>query len=121
MTFGVQAGRISIERLVEVACENNAKAFAMYPRKGVLQVGSDADITVIDPNKKKVVRPLPLPQDPKEETFNFLEGRELSGWPTLTMVRGNVVFRDDVIVGKPGSGQLIERTGYPRPYPWWPT
>src|SRR5205085_7113632 len=44
MTYGVLAERISIERLVEVACENNAKAFALYPRKGTLQVGADADI-----------------------------------------------------------------------------
>lgn len=121
MTYGVLAGRISIERLVKMACENNAKAFALYPRKGTLQIGADADITVIDPRKRKTVRPLPLPQDPAEETFNFLQGRELAGWPILTMVRGRAVFRDDAVTGTAGYGRLIERTGYPSPYPWWPT
>jgi dihydropyrimidinase len=120
MTYGVLAGRISIERLVEVACENNAKAFALYPRKGALQVGADADLNVIDPKLRRSVVAQPLPQNPGEVTYNFLEGRELAGWPVLTMVRGTVVARDGDVVGKPGNGRLIERTGYPQPYPWWP-
>jgi dihydropyrimidinase/dihydroorotase len=120
MTHGVLAGRISIERLVEVCCENNAKAFALYPQKGTLQIGADADINVIDPRLKRKVVGQPLPQDPKETVFNFLEGRELAGWPTLTMVRGKVVCRDGKVVGQPAHGRLIERKGYPQPYPWWP-
>lgn len=120
MTYGVLAGRISIERLVEIACENNAKAFALYPRKGALQVGADADLNLIDPDLRRRVVAYPLPQDPKEETYNFLEGRELGGWPTLTMVRGVVVARDGEVVGTAGHGKLVERTVYPEPYPWWP-
>ncbi len=120
MTYGVLAGRISIERLVEVACENNAKAFALYPRKGSLHIGADADLNVIDPNLRRTVVPHTLPQNASEETYNFLQGRELAGWPVLTMVRGAVVARDGTVVGKPGHGRLIERTGYPHPYPWWP-
>jgi dihydropyrimidinase/dihydroorotase len=120
MTYGVLAGRVSIERLVEVCCENNAKAFGLYPRKGTLQPGADADINIIDPNYRKRVVPQPLPQDPTDEVFNFLEGRELGGWPRLTMVRGQVVCRDGQVVGKPGHGRLIERKGVPKPYPWWP-
>src|SRR5262249_22471128 len=120
MTYGVLAGRISMERLVEVCCENNAQAFALYPSKGTLQIGADADIKVIDPQVQPTVGPQPLPQDPRESVFNFLEGRELAGWPTLTMVRGKVVCRDGKVVGQPGHGRLIERKGYPQPYPWWP-
>lgn len=120
MTYGVLAGRISIERLVEVACENNAKAFALYPRKGALQVGADADLNIIDPKARRTVVPQALPQNPNESTYNFLEGRELGGWPTLTMVRGVVVARDGVVMGKGGHGRLVERTGHPQPYPWWP-
>lgn len=120
MTYGVLAGRISIERLVEVACENNAKAFALYPRKGTLQVGADADLNVVDLDSRRKVVAHRLPQDPNDQTYNFLEGRELAGWPVLTMVRGTVVARDGEIVGQPGYGRLVERTGFPRPYPWWP-
>jgi dihydropyrimidinase/dihydroorotase len=120
MTYGVLAGRISVERLVEVACENNAKAFALYPKKGALLVGSDADVNIIDPKLKRKVVGQRLPQDPRERVFNFLEGRELAGWPTMTMVRGKVVCRDGNVVGEPGWGRYLERKGYPQPYPWWP-
>lgn len=120
MTYGVREGRVSIERLIEVACENNAKAFALYPKKGALQVGADADVNLIDLQSSRVVVPQPLPQDPSQTTFNFLQGRELYGWPSLTMVRGQVVARDGKVVGRPGHGRLIERRGYPQPYPWWP-
>jgi dihydropyrimidinase/dihydroorotase len=120
MTQGVAAGRISMQRLVQVACENNAKAFALYPRKGTLRIGSDADINIIDPTLRRRVEPQPLPQDPSTEIYSFWEGRELVGWPTLTMVRGRVVCRHGEIVGEPGYGKLIERKNYPRPYSWWP-
>lgn len=119
ITHGVKKGRVSIERLVEVACENNAKAFGLFPRKGTLRPGADADLNVIDmEHAHKPVRH-PLPEDETEVEYNLYESEDLVGWPALTMVRGKVVCRDGKLVGSPGYGQLVERKS-PRPYPWMP-
>jgi dihydropyrimidinase len=119
ITYGVKAGRVSLERLVEVCCENNAKAFGLFPRKGVLRPGADADINIIDVERRRKPIPQPLPEDDTELEYNLYESEELTGWPTLTMVRGKVVARDGVVVVSPGYGRLIERKS-PRPYPWMP-
>ncbi len=120
ITHGVKKDRVSIERLVEVCCENSAKAFGLFPRKGVLRVGSDADLNVIDLVRPRRPTPHPLPEDETEIEYNLYETEELVGWPTLTMVRGKVVAQDGRVVASPGCGRLIERKA-PRPYPWTPS
>lgn len=119
ITYGVKKGRISLERLVEVACENNAKAFGLFPRKGTLRVGADADINVLDLEEARRLVPQHLLEDETEVEYNLYETEDLYGWPVLTMVRGAVVAKDGVVVGKPGYGRLIERKE-PRPYLWTP-
>ncbi len=85
---------------------NAAKIFDMYPKKGSLEIGSDADITMIDLKKEQKV---------SSELFGgfsdyiVYEGRNLRGWPVKTIVRGKVVAEDFKVVGKLGHGQLVKR------------
>jgi dihydropyrimidinase/dihydroorotase len=111
LSEGVNKGRISIERLVEVCCENPARRNGLYPRKGTIQVGSDADIVIVDLNKtKKLTRDMIF----NRTGWSIFEGRELKGWPVITILRGNVLMEwpegspNRQIVGK-AIGQYIPR------------
>jgi len=106
LSEGVNKGRISFEKLVEVCCSNPAKIFGIFPQKGVLDVGSDADLVIIDMDKKAKVT-LENLHSPAE--FSVYEGWELKGWPVLTMIRGKVVMDDGEIIGEPGTGKYIPR------------
>jgi dihydropyrimidinase len=119
ITYGVQKGRVTIERLIQVVCENNAKAMGLFPNKGALQVGADADVNILDLHTWRKPEPSSLLEDASAVEYNLYEQEELTGWPTLTMVRGKVVARDGQVIGAPGHGRLTERRG-PRPYQWLP-
>ena len=93
-THGVNSGRITLPRFVQVFCENPAKIFGMYPRKGSLQPGSDADITIWDPT-----RPHLVDEDHSVSDLSTFKGMELLGMPVLTMVRGQVIVEDGRLVG----------------------
>lgn len=97
-------GKISLEKLVEIACYNNAKQFALLPRKGTISVGSDADIVIVDLNKKVKVTAEKLHHI---SDFTPYEGWEITGWPVLTMVRGKVVVEEGKVVGEPKYGKYI--------------
>jgi dihydropyrimidinase/dihydroorotase len=88
LSLGVNQGRISLERMVECCCENNAKVFGLFPKKGTIRVGSDGDIVVVDLNKKATVKPDMLYTS---SGWSIYEGWEFTGWPVMTIVRGNVV------------------------------
>jgi len=103
---GVRQGRISLSRFVEVTATNAARLFGLYPRKGVIAVGSDADIVVFDPERTRTVEAGMLKSN---ADYSVYEGRTVTGWPEITIRRGGVVFRDDEVVGPPGSGQLVWR------------
>lgn len=103
---GVAQGRIPIERLVQVASENPARVLGLYPRKGALLVGSDADVVVIDPKGKTRVRA--ADQHTKSD-YTPYEGWELSGRVELSMVRGETVVRNGELVQRPGFGRFIPR------------
>jgi dihydropyrimidinase len=107
LSEGVNRGRIGLEHLVRVCCLNPAKIFGMYPQKGSLVVGSDADVTIVDLNKK--VRITDRTENYELSDFSLWEGWELKGWPVATVVRGNLVMRDGEIVGKPGVGKYVPR------------
>lgn len=104
---GVLQNRISLSRLVEVTATNVAKLFGLYPRKGTIAVGSDADIVVFDPNRTRTVERSMLKSN---AGYSVYEGWEVTGWPEVTLRRGEIVFRDDEAIGIPGSGQLVHRT-----------
>ncbi len=103
---GVSKGRIDINRFVQLTSTNHAKLYGMYPRKGTIAVGSDADIVLWDPNRKTT-----LSQERMHHGADYTpyEGFEVVGWPILTMVRGRVITRDGETIGAPGDGEYIRR------------
>ena len=101
-SYGVNKGLITLTRLVQVFCENPAKIFGLYPKKGVLQPGSDADLVVWDPAKLHRVD-----RQHGNTDFSSFEGFDLLGMPELTMQRGNVIMENGKIVGRPGQGRFL--------------
>jgi dihydropyrimidinase len=106
LSEGVNKGRISMEKLVEVCCHNPAKVLGIHPQKGTIAVGSDADLVIVDLDESRSVKVENLHT---ASDFTPYEGRELKGWPVLTMVGGNIVMEDGEITGKPGVGKYIPR------------
>jgi dihydropyrimidinase len=109
---GVRAGRISLEQMVAVSSTNPAKLFGLYPRKGTIAVGSDGDVVIWDPNLKRTVRD---EDQLANARFSIFSGWELTGWPIITIRRGEVVYQDGKILASAGSGQLIPRQRWQRP------
>ncbi|MGH2685320.1 MAG: dihydroorotase [Actinomycetota bacterium] len=107
MTEGVRKGRITIDRLVEVCSTTPARVSGLFPRKGVIQVGSDADLVLVGTDASRTVRAEDLLTSCD---FSVFEGRELTGWPTMTMLRGQIIYREGEIVAKPGVGRYLART-----------
>jgi len=101
---GVRRGRISLQRLVEVTSANAARLFGLYPRKGAVAVGSDADVVLFDPSLSRTVHASMLKSN---ADYSVYEGWGVTGWPMVTIRRGEVVFRDDQVVGAAGSGQVL--------------
>jgi dihydropyrimidinase len=104
--FGVREGRISLNRMVELLCTNPAKLFGLYPRKGTLAVGSDADIVVFDPEKQVTIS---AATHHSRSDYNLYEGTEVHGSPATVLLRGNVIVENDELLAKPGSGRFIKR------------
>jgi dihydropyrimidinase len=103
---GVVGGRISKERWVEVVSTAPAKMFGMYPKKGAIAVGSDADIVVYDPNRKRVIS---AATHHMNVDYSCYEGRTVQGASDVVMSRGSVVVRDGAFTGRKGHGQFIKR------------
>ena len=100
----VNNGRLSLERLVRATSEAPARAFDLYPRKGVISVGSDADLVIVDPNLEAIIRGETLHSKVHWTPF---EGWEVVGLPIMTIVRGEVVYEEGEICGTPGWGSFI--------------
>jgi dihydropyrimidinase len=109
---GVAKGRITVEQFVEVSSTNPAKLFGLYPRKGTIAVGSDADIVIWDPVLKKTAKDADELSNAKYTIFN---GWELTGWPVTTIRRGEVVWENGKMLAKPGSGKFIPGDRFTRP------
>jgi len=105
-TYGVSRGELSLERFVEVASTNAAKLFGLYPRKGTIAVGSDADIVVYDPTYRGTIS---ARTHKMNVDYSAFEGMEIDGRPSVVTVRGQVAVRDGEFVGDPGRGQLLRR------------
>jgi dihydropyrimidinase len=103
---GVMKGRLTAERFVAVTATNAARLFGLYPRKGTIAVGSDADLVIWETRRPKVVRGAEMFS---RAGHTIYEGAELNGWPRVTIRRGEVVFEDGRLLGKPGTGQVLER------------
>ena len=107
--FGVREGRISLNRMVELLATNPAKLFGLYPRKGTLAVGSDADIVVFDPEKRVTIS---ADDHHSRVDYNLYEGTEVIGSPETVLLRGNVLVDDGELVASPGVGQYIARAKF---------
>ncbi len=107
--FGVRTGRISLNRMVELLSTNPAKLFGLYPRKGTIAVGSDADIVVFDPERKVTIS---ASTHHSKADYNLFEGTEVTGVPEIVLLRGNVLVEDGELVASPGIGQFVRRARF---------
>jgi len=105
---------LPLTRIAELASANSARAFALYPRKGTIAPGSDADLAVIDPDKELTVAPEILQS---AQDFTPFAGMKIRGWPTHTVLRGRLAYANGTI-GMAPSGRYIRRpVGMHEPYP----
>jgi dihydroorotase-like cyclic amidohydrolase len=108
LSEGINKGRLSFTRLLNVATLNPAKLFGLYPRKGVLAVGADADFVILDPTREEKLT--------SEMMFSkcgwtLYEGMKMKGKPIMTVVRGTLVYEEDRILVKPGHGRFQAMKG----------
>ena len=105
-TFGVLTGKFDLNTMVSTCSTKAAQLFGLYPRKGSISVGADADLVVYDPNAKHI---LSVETSFSKVDYNAYEGWELTGRSSLVTVRGQVQARDGEFVGTVGRGQLLKR------------
>ncbi len=103
---GVGKGRITLNEFVALTSTNHAKTYGLYPKKGTIAVGSDADIAIWDPKRK-----LTISQNLMHGGSDYTpyEGIAVTGWPMSTMLRGKFVVRDGKLTGKLGGGDYVTR------------
>jgi dihydropyrimidinase len=101
---GVRTGRISLSRFVELTATNPAKMYGLYPRKGSLAIGADADILVFDPDCRLTITNSMLHHN---VDYTPYEGLELTGWPETVLSRGVTVVENRNFMGRPGQGQFL--------------
>ncbi|ELY62937.1 dihydroorotase [Natrinema versiforme] len=106
LSEGVNEGRIDLERAVEVTSTNTAKAWNLYPKKGTIRVGSDADLVVVDLEETKTVTPELLRS---VADYSIYEGRDVTGWPTHTVAGGELAYADGEVLAEPGTGTHVDR------------
>ena len=106
-THGVRAGRIDLHTFVNVASTAVARQFDLFPRKGAIQPGADADLVVFDPNYRGTIS---ARTQHMNVDYSAFEGWKLEGRASVVTVRGQVAARDGRFVGKPGRGQFLRRT-----------
>jgi dihydropyrimidinase len=105
-TEGVKRGRLDLDRFVDAASTRAAKLFGLFPRKGTIAVGSDADLVVYDTNYRGA---LSAKSQHTNNDYNGFEGREIEGRPSVVTVRGRIQVRDGQFVGELGRGKLLKR------------
>jgi dihydropyrimidinase len=103
---GVRTGRIGLERFVDLTAANPARLYGLYPRKGCIQVGSDADLAVWDPEREVTVT-----QGVLHDRMDYtpFEGMVVRGWPVVTISRGAVIWMDGEVRGEAGRGRFVHR------------
>ncbi|HEY6526811.1 MAG TPA: dihydropyrimidinase [Solirubrobacteraceae bacterium] len=107
--FGVRQGRLTMNQLVDLCCTQPARLFGLFPRKGTIAAGADADIVVWDSEK-----PLTLSAQTHHSNvdYNLYEGTEVIGAPEVVLVRGQVIVDRDELVAAPGAGQFVRRARF---------
>lgn len=108
-TGGVQGGRFSVNRFVELVSTAPAKLFGLYPRKGTIAVGSDADLVIFDAKEERVIS---AKTHHMRVDYSMFEGIQVKGIPKQVLSRGRLVVDDDKFVGRPGQGEFLKRQPY---------
>ena len=103
----VKEGKIRLDKMVELICENPAKIFGLYPKKGTIAVGSDADFVIFDPDKKDIISKDKMFTKCRDSALVY-DGWEVYGKPEKTIVRGKIVFDNGEIIVSPGYGEIIK-------------
>jgi len=103
---GVNEGRISLNKFVSIVSTNPAKLFGLYPQKGTIAPGSDADIVIFDPEKEVTLQAKKLQTNCDWSPY---EGMKLKGYPQITILRGKIVVKDGIFTGETGYGRFIKR------------
>ncbi len=103
---GVLTNKITIEKFIELTSTNVAKLFGLYPRKGVIQIGSDADLVLWDLEEERIVKNTDMFS---QAGFSIYAGESFTGWPQMTIRRGQIVYENGKIIAEPGAGQIIPR------------
>jgi dihydropyrimidinase len=103
---GVTAGRISLDRFVELTSANAARLFGLYPRKGAIAVGSDADLALWDPQERRVVDGARMQS---RAGYSVYDGASVQGWPRFVIRRGQLLLADGDCTAQPGQGQHARR------------
>jgi dihydropyrimidinase len=109
---GVVAGRISVDRFVELTSSNAARLFGLYPRKGAITPGADADLVLWDPQQRKTLDGATMQS---RSGYSVYDGWTVQGWPRWVIRRGQAVLCDGANTARPGEGQWIRRDPRPRP------
>ena len=109
---GVNSGRISLNKFVELTSTAAAKTFGLFPRKGTIAVGSDADIVIFDPQRKETISVNNACTHHMNVDYNAYEGFEVTGFTETVLSRGKVIIKDCEYVGKKGDGQFLKRGLY---------
>ncbi len=105
-TFGVGDGRLTPNQFVALNCTNPAQIFGLFPRKGTLLPGSDADIVIWDPQRKVTYG---VAHARHRTDYNLYEGWQLVGYPVKVLLRGQVIVDQERWLGKPGMGRYLKR------------
>ncbi|MBE8168573.1 MAG: dihydropyrimidinase [Shewanella sp.] len=106
---GVNTGRITANEFVEFTSTNAAKIFNIYPKKGAIQVGADADLVLWDQHRSKVIS---VNSQMSKVDFNIYEGMKVTGIPVCTILAGKIAYRDGVVVATAGDGRYINRAAF---------
>lgn len=114
LSEGVGKGRLTLNQFVALTAANAAQIYGLYPRKGTIAVGADADIVIWDTEREWVVTHELLHDN---TDYTPYEGMRLRGWPLMTLSRGEMVWRDGEVLGRPGRGRFLacEPIGVPKP------
>jgi dihydropyrimidinase len=106
---GVAQGRFSVNRFVELVSTAPAKLFGLYPRKGTIAVGSDADLVIFDPERRHTIS---AKTHHMRVDYSMFEGIQVTGMPDIVLSRGSVVIEGDRFLGRAGQGQFLRRSTF---------
>src|SRR5262250_3212749 len=109
---GVAKKRFTVNRFVELTAATPAKLFGLYPRKGTIAVGSDADLVIFDPNRKHTIS---ARTHHMRVDYSMFEGIEVTGMPDVVLSRGKVVVEGNQFMGRAGAGEFLKRSTYSQP------